>query len=100
MSKAPANAPAAAPATPTKKLVTFRGVVDSDKRHQTRTVIVHFQAKHPKYGKYLREQTVLQVHDEKNASKQGDTVIVEPCRRMSKTKTWRIQRIVESRPKA
>ena len=99
MSKAPAKAPAATEAKPARKLVTFRGVVESDKRDRTRTVVVHFQAKHPKYGKYLREQTVLHVHDEKNASKQGDLVLVEPCRRISKTKTWRIQRVVESRPK-
>ncbi len=84
-------------AAPQKKLVTFRGVVESDSRDRTRTVVVRFQARHPKYGKIMKEQTVLQVHDEKNASKQGDVVVVEPCRRMSKTKTWRIQRVVESR---
>lgn len=80
-----------------KKLVTLQGIVESDKRDRTRTVVVRFQAKHPKYGKYLREQTVLHVHDEKNTSKQGDVVLVEPCRRVSKTKTWRVQRVVESR---
>jgi small subunit ribosomal protein S17 len=83
-----------------KKIVTLRGVVESDKRNQTRTVVVRFQARHAKYGKILHEQTVLQVHDEKNESKQGDVVEVQPCRRMSKTKTWRIQRVVESRSNA
>lgn len=98
MSKTPATpAPKAAPK---KKLVTFRGIVESDKRDRTRTVVVRFQARHPKYGKIMKEQTVLQVHDDANASRQGDVVLVEPCRRMSKTKTWRIQRVVESRPRA
>ncbi len=83
-----------------KKLVALRGIVQSDTRDQTRTVLVEFLAKHAKYGKYLREQTVLHVHDEKNSSKAGDVVLVEPCRRMSKTKMWRVQRVVESRPKA
>jgi len=80
-----------------KKLVTLRGVVESATRDRTRTVVVRFQARHPKYGKIMKEQTVLQAHDEKNESKQGDVVEVQPCRRMSKTKTWRIQRIVERR---
>jgi small subunit ribosomal protein S17 len=83
-----------------KKLVTLRGVVESDKRNQTRTVVVRFQARHAKYGKILHERTVLQAHDEKNESKQGDVVEVQPCRRMSKTKTWRIQRVVERRSNA
>ena len=94
------SATTAPKATPEKKLVTFRGVVESDKRDRTRTVVFNFQAKHPKYGKIMKERTVLQVHDEKNASKLGDVVIVEPCRRMSKTKTWRIQRVVDSRTQA
>jgi small subunit ribosomal protein S17 len=98
MSKSPAKtAPSAEPAAP-RKVVTLRGIVESDKRDKTRTVVVHFQAKHPKYGKYMRHQTVLQVHDETNASKLGDVVLVEPCRRKSKSKTWRVARVMESRP--
>src|SRR5262245_10743600 len=92
--------PAASPATaeaPTKKVVTFTGVVESDKRAKTRTVVVHYQAKHPKYGKYMRKQTVLQAHDEANASKLGDIVEVGPCRPVSKTKTWRVLRVVGSK---
>jgi small subunit ribosomal protein S17 len=71
------------------------GVVDSDKRDKTRKVVVEYMARHPKYGKFLRQRTVLQVHDEANESRLGDRVEVAPCRPMSKTKSWRLVRIVE-----
>lgn len=71
------------------------GVVESDKRDKTRTVVLRYVAKHAKYGKYIRRKTVLHVHDESNESKLGDTVEVKPCRPISKTKTWRLVRVVE-----
>ncbi len=73
------------------------GVVESDKRHQTRKVVVNYMSQHPKYGKYIRQRTVLQVHDEVNASKTGDVVEVAPCRPVSKSKTWTLVRVVEQR---
>lgn len=74
------------------------GVVESDKSDKTRKVVVRYLAKHPKYGKYLRKRTVLHVHDENNASKMGDRVEVAPCRPVSKTKTWRLLRVVDAAP--
>jgi len=71
------------------------GVVASDKCDKTRKVVVSYVAKHPKYGKYLRKRTVLHVHDENNESREGDRVEVAPSRRMSKTKSWRLVRVVE-----
>jgi small subunit ribosomal protein S17 len=71
------------------------GVVESDKRDKTRTVVLRYVAKHAKYGKYIRRKTVLHVHDESNESKLGDTVEVKPCRPISKTKSWRLVRVVE-----
>ncbi len=71
------------------------GVVSSDKRDKTRRVVVTFSAKHPKYGKYIRRETVLHVHDEKNESRSGDRVEVAPCRPMSKTKRWTLVRVIE-----
>lgn len=76
------------------------GFVESDKADKTRKVVVSFQAKHPKYGKYMRKRTVLHVHDESNESKLGDRVEVAPCRPYSKTKTWRLLRVVEASPTA
>jgi len=86
---------AAAPAAK-RKVVTLTGQVESDKRSKTRKVIVRYQSKHAKYGKYLRQQTVIQAHDEKNVSKTGDTVEIGPCRPMSKTKTWTVLRVVQA----
>lgn len=80
------------------KTGTRVGVVESDKRHQTRRVVVKFSAPHPKYGKYVERRTVLQVHDEANASRLGDRVEVAPCRPMSKTKSWSLVRVVERAP--
>lgn len=71
------------------------GVVQSDKRDKTRKVVVEYLARHPKYGKFLKKRTVLHVHDENNESRNGDRVEVAPCRPMSKTKSWKLVRIIE-----
>ncbi|MEN0020501.1 MAG: 30S ribosomal protein S17 [Planctomycetota bacterium] len=70
------------------------GVVESDARDKTRKVVVNYVAKHPKYGKFVKRRTVLQVHDEENVSALGDLVEVGPCRPISKTKSWKLIRIV------
>lgn len=71
------------------------GTVESDARDKTRKVVVAFVAKHPKYGKFVRRRTVLQVHDETNESRKGDRVEVVECRPMSKTKSWTLLRVIE-----
>ena len=81
--------------SPARKIVTYTGVVESDQRDKTRTVVVRYQAKHPKYGKYIRRRTVLQAHDEANVSRLGDMVEVGPCRPLSRTKTWKVLRIID-----
>jgi len=73
------------------------GVVDSDVRDKTRKVVIHYRSPHEKYGKYVSKRTVLHVHDENNESRTGDVVEVAPCRPISKTKSWRLMRIVEKR---
>ncbi|MBK7404480.1 MAG: 30S ribosomal protein S17 [Phycisphaerales bacterium] len=70
------------------------GVVESDARTNTRRVAVRFKSKHPKYGKYVRQRTILQVHDAANDSHIGDIVEVEECRPMSRSKTWQLVRVV------
>lgn len=76
------------------------GVVVSDKRSRTRTVAVNFQSIHPKYGKYIAKTTRFHVHDQDNASGVGDRVEIVPCRPLSKTKSWRMLRVVEKAPAA
>lgn len=70
------------------------GIVDSDARDKSRKVVVAFKAKHPKYGKYVRKRSVLHVHDEDNVSNLGDTVEIEECAPVSKTKRWKLIRVV------
>src|SRR6476660_10051784 len=70
------------------------GMVTSDKVNKTRKVVFEYLARHAKYNKYVKRQTVLHVHDEKNESRLGDQVEVMSCRPISKTKTWRLVRIV------
>lgn len=92
---APANGNATAKGAKAKVASTRVGVVESDARQKTRTVVVAFQWRHEKYGKYLRRQTVLQVHDEQNESKRGDTVEITETRPISKSKCWRLVRVVK-----
>ena len=79
-------------------LRTIRGVVASDKGNKTIKVVVDYQMRHPKYGKYLRRRTVLHAHDEKNDAKEGDIVEIAECRPLSKTKHHRLLRVVERAP--
>ncbi len=74
------------------------GVVESDLREKTRKVVIKFSVEHPKYGKYIRRRTVLHVHDEENCSKKGDRVEIAQCRRVSKTKSWVVVRVLVPAP--
>ena len=78
---------------------TVTGRVVSDKMDQTATVMIERRVRHPLYGKYVRRSTKLHVHDEGNECQAGDTVAIEECRPVSKTKSWRLVRIIE-RPSA
>ena len=79
-------------------LRTIQGVVASDKGDKTVKVVVNYQTRHPKYGKYLKRRTVLHAHDEKNEAREGDLVEIAECRPLSKTKHHRLLRIVEKAP--
>ena len=74
------------------------GVVTSDKMNKTRRVEIARLVKHPRYGKYIRRRTVCHVHDESNESRLGDTVEIMETRPLSKTKCWRVVRIVLKAP--
>lgn len=71
------------------------GVVATSTRNKTIKVIVESMHKHPKYGKYLRKRTVCHAHDETNQAQSGDSVEIQECRPISKTKCWRLVRVVE-----
>lgn len=72
------------------------GTVVSDGRDKTIKVRFDYRVKHPKYGKYMRRATTMHAHDEKNEAKMGDIVEVVGCRRISKTKCWRLTHVVRA----
>lgn len=78
--------------------VTRVGVVTSDVRNKTIKVELSYAQRHAKYGKIIRRRTVLHAHDEKNEARKGDTVEVMECRPVSKTKCWRLVRVIERAP--
>ncbi len=78
-----------------KTVRTLLGEVVSDKMDKTITVVVERREKHPLYKKYVRRSTKIHAHDENNECHIGDTVSIEQCRPLSKTKAWRLHSIVE-----
>ncbi len=74
---------------------TLVGQVVSDKMDKTMTVLGERRVKHPLYKKYIRRSTKLHAHDEENACHIGDLVSIEPCRPLSKSKSWRLHEILE-----
>ena len=74
---------------------TMVGQVVSDAMDKSITVSVERRVKHPVYGKYMRRSTKVHAHDETNECNVGDTVMVEQCRPLSKTKTWRLVKVLE-----
>jgi small subunit ribosomal protein S17 len=68
----------------------LQGVVTSDKNAQTITVSVERRFKHPLLQKTVRKSKKYRAHDETNQFKTGDTVRIEECAPISKTKRWRV----------
>ena len=74
---------------------TLQGRVISDKMDKTITVMIERRVKHPVYGKFIKRSTKVHAHDESNECGIGDIVVVEQSRPLSKTKTWRLVKILE-----
>ncbi|MCW8956896.1 MAG: 30S ribosomal protein S17 [Gammaproteobacteria bacterium] len=74
---------------------TLTGTVTSDKMDKSITVMIERRVKHPIYGKFINRSTKLHVHDDANECAVGDTVVIEQCRPMSKTKSWRLVKVME-----
>ena len=69
---------------------TQTGVVVSSSRDKTITVVIERTIKHPLYKKILRRSTKLHVHDDDNQCEKGDTVTIEECKPISKSKSWKL----------
>jgi small subunit ribosomal protein S17 len=79
----------------TKTKRTLTGVVTSDKMDKTVTVLVERAVKHPVLGKVVRRSKKYHAHSPNNEFKQGDTVLIEETRPLSKTKSWAVTKLIE-----
>lgn len=77
------------------EIKTRRGVVTSKSGDKSIIVQIDYTVKHQRYGKYIKRRTKLGVHDEKNAAGPGDVVDIAECRPISKSKNWRLVKIVK-----
>jgi len=73
----------------------FVGIVTSDKMEKTIVVNVERLVRHPQFGKFVRRFTKCYTHDEKGEARRGDRVEIMETRPLSRTKRWRLVRVVE-----
>lgn len=78
-----------------KIIRALTGRVVSDKMDKTVTVLVERRVKHPLYGKVIRLSKKYHAHDEANECHEGDLVVIEECRPLSRTKAWKVTKLVE-----
>ena len=73
---------------------TVTGRVVSNKMDKSITILLERKVKHPLYGKFIRRSTKVHAHDENNECNEGDTVVIEQCRPVSRLKNWRLVKII------
>ena len=83
-----------------RRKVSRVGVVDSISGRKSVRVVIGNLVKHPLYGKYIRRRTKLMAHDAEEEARVGDVVEIRQCRRISKSKAWRLVRVVKRAPAA
>lgn len=74
---------------------TLTGTVVSDKMNKTVTVLVERKVKHPRFGKIISLSKKYHAHDENDEFTRGDVVVIEECRPLAKTKTWRVTKLLQ-----
>ena len=77
-----------------RKLKTLTGVVISKSGNKSVKIAIDYKVRHPKYGKYIRRRTKIGVHDEHNQGGVGDVIEIAECRPRSKTKNWRLVKVL------
>ena len=79
-----------------KSVRIVTGKVVSDKMDKTIVVAIERKVRHPLYGKVIRRVSKMHAHDENNSAKIGDVVAISESRPISKTKSWALDKIIES----
>lgn len=77
-----------------KVVRSMTGRVVSDKMDKTVTVLVERKVKHPVLGKVIRRSKKYHAHDQNNDYHEGDLVIIEESKPISKTKTWMVTKLI------
>ena len=70
------------------------GKVISNKTDKSISVSIERLVKHPVYEKFIRRSTKLLAHDENNECNEGDLIIIESTKPVSKRKSWRLQKVL------
>ena len=92
---APPREPDHAPEHGPGRAKVRQGVVVSEKGDKTITVAIDMVRRHKRYHKIMRSTVKLYAHDERNDAHEGDTVRVQECRPMSRSKRWRLVEVLE-----
>jgi len=74
---------------------SITGRVVSNKMDKTVTVLIERKVSHPLYQKYVKRSTKISAHDEQNECNEGDLVMIEQCRPLSRNKSWRLVKVLE-----
>ena len=72
-----------------------QGRVVSDKMQKTVVVAIERLVEHPLYGKRMKQTTRFHAHDQENECREGDVVEITETRPLSKSKRWRVTRVLE-----
>ncbi|MDO5531248.1 30S ribosomal protein S17 [Sutterella sp.] len=73
---------------------TLEGTVTSNKMDKTVTVLVERKVKHPLYGKYVVKSKKYHAHDELGCG-EGDLVEIQETAPISKTKSWKVTKVLK-----
>ena len=79
----------------TANKTTKVGLVTSNGADKSVVVKVENLVMHPLYQKFVRTSSKFMAHDEENTCNQGDRVLIEECRPLSRRKRWRVRRVIE-----
>ena len=79
----------------TSRKTTKVGLVTSNSADKSVVVKVENLVMHPLYQKFVRSTSKFMAHDEENSCNEGDRVLIEECRPLSKRKRWRVRKIIE-----
>jgi small subunit ribosomal protein S17 len=82
-------------ATTRTRKTTKVGVVTSSGGDKSVVVKVENFIMHPLYQRFLRTTSKFMAHDEQNSCNDGDRVLIEECRPISKRKKWRVRKIID-----